>query len=80
MDESQLLGDKVYRKQVERLIETLRTGKDVKTGLTFRPMELTEKTRTRGGKKSRRRTARVWKPRDIKLPELPEDDGNQSDA
>jgi hypothetical protein len=38
------------------------TGKDPKTGLSSRRMVLSEKTRTRGGSKSRRRTARVWEP------------------
>lgn len=38
------------------------TGVDPKTGLTVRRMVLTDKTRTRGGKNSRRRTARVWEP------------------
>lgn len=38
-----------------------------KDGLTFRPMVLTEKTRTRGGHRSRRRKARVWEPRQLDL-------------
>lgn len=38
-------------------------GVDPKTGQTIRPLELTGQTRIRGGKNSRRRTARVWQPR-----------------
>jgi hypothetical protein len=38
------------------------TGKDPKTGLTHRPMVLSEEIRPRGGKKSRRRTTLVWEP------------------
>lgn len=37
-------------------------GRDPKTNLTVRPMELSEEIRPRGGKKSIRRTARVWVP------------------
>jgi len=51
------------RQQAEQknLMIAMATGKD-KKGLTFRPMALTESTRTRGSKDSRRRTARVWEP------------------
>jgi hypothetical protein len=34
------------------------------SGVRMTPLELTEKERTRGGKNSRRRTARTWAPSD----------------
>lgn len=55
-------------RELVNLVKTVKTGK-TKDGLTFRPVELTEKKRTRGGAKSRRRTARVWKPRKLDLPD-----------
>lgn len=52
---------KKQRAEVKNAMIALSTGKD-KKGLTYRPLVLIEDTRGRGGRKSRRRTARVWKP------------------
>lgn len=48
------------RGQSKRELAIEKDGVDPKTGLTNRSVVLTEKKRTRGGKNSRRRTARVW--------------------
>lgn len=52
----------------KRMLHLLEHGRDPKTGLTARPVELTEETRRRGGRRSRRRTARVWRPVELEQP------------
>jgi hypothetical protein len=49
------------RREQANLLRALMTGKD-KKGLTFRPVQLTDETRERGGKNSTRKIARVWAP------------------
>lgn len=55
--------DSPFGKSFERLFGRLGylPPKD-KRGLNQRRMKLSDEVRTRGGRKSRRRTARVWKP------------------
>lgn len=62
------LFKKDYKSKRQETIQE--TGIDPRTvnkffpnsGVTHTRLELTDKTRTRGGKNSRRRTARVWEP------------------
>lgn len=62
MDIVQALLERSKERQSKRQQHIEEHGVDPATGLTHRPLVLTEKTRKRGGKNSRRRTARVWEP------------------
>lgn len=59
----QLLIERAKKRESKRQAHIEEHGVDPKTNLTARPLELTEQTRIRGGRKSRRRTARVWESR-----------------
>ena len=48
------------QREANNLEEAIETGR--RDGLTFRPLQLTDQTRLRGGHKTRRRKVRVWKP------------------
>jgi hypothetical protein len=63
MDIVQLLTQRAKDRQSKRQAHIEEHGVDPKTGLTHRPLVLTERTRTRGGARSRRRKTRVWEPR-----------------
>lgn len=67
MQEIDVRALKRQQSQDKNLLGAILAGKDRK-GLTCRLVELTDETRTRGGKNSRRRTARVWRPVTITQP------------
>ena len=48
------------QREANNLEAAIETGR--RDGLTFRPLQLTDQTRLRGGRKTRRRKVRVWKP------------------
>jgi hypothetical protein len=47
--------------EARNLLTAIESGRD-RRGLTYRLVELTDETRLRGGRESRRRRTRVWRP------------------
>lgn len=62
MDFLTRLAERAKERQSKRLAFIEEHGRDPKTNLTVRQMELSEVVRPRGGKNSRRRTTLDWKP------------------